>query len=38
MDTIEYTIDQNPNPEDDKLLREGIVNFNREVIKEKASH
>lgn len=38
MDTIEYSIDQNPTPEDDKVLREGIVNFNREVIKEKASH
>lgn len=38
MDTIEYTIDQNPKPEDDKVLREGIVNFNKEVIKEKASH
>lgn len=38
MDTIEYTIDQNPRPEDDKVLREGIVNFNREVIKEKATH
>ncbi|MGE3319480.1 MAG: GNAT family N-acetyltransferase [Candidatus Berkiella sp.] len=38
MDTIEYTIDQNPKPEDDKILREGIVNFNKEVIKEKATH
>jgi N-acetylglutamate synthase-like GNAT family acetyltransferase len=38
MDTIGHTIDQNPKPEDDKALREGIVNFNREVIKEKATH
>ncbi len=38
MDTIEYTIDQNPKPEDDKILREGIVNFNADVIKEKATH
>lgn len=38
MDTIEYTIDQNPKPEDDKILREGIVKFNKEVIKEKATH
>lgn len=38
MDTIEYAIDQNPKPEDDKVLREGIINFNAGVIKEKATH
>ncbi|MCS5711927.1 GNAT family N-acetyltransferase [Candidatus Berkiella aquae] len=38
MSTITYILDSNPTTEDDKILRDGIVNFNREVVKEKATH
>ncbi|MBS0290309.1 MAG: GNAT family N-acetyltransferase [Proteobacteria bacterium] len=38
MNDIEYTIDKNPKAEDDKILRNGIVYFNSQVIKEEATH
>lgn len=38
MNSIQYFIDNSPKPADDKILREGIVNFNREIVKEKATH
>lgn len=38
MNKIQYTVDQNPTPENDKVLREGIVEFNNSIINEKATH
>lgn len=38
MNSIKYIIDTNPKSEDDKILRDGIVNFNSEIIKEQATH
>jgi ribosomal protein S18 acetylase RimI-like enzyme len=35
---IEYNIDKDPNAEDDKILRDGIIHFNSQIIKEKATH
>lgn len=38
MNNIEYVIDNNPKAEDDKFIRDGIVHFNSQIIKEKATH
>lgn len=38
MNHIEYIIDDNPSASDDKIVRNGIVNFNSEIINEKAMH
>lgn len=38
MDAFEYLIDNKPNASDDKIIREGIVNFNSRIINEKATH
>lgn len=38
MNSIEYSIENNPAASDDKVIRDGIVNFNDHIIKEKASH
>lgn len=38
MDQIKYTVDDNPKLDDDAVVRNGIVNFNKSVINEKASH
>ncbi|HCJ1109624.1 TPA: GNAT family N-acetyltransferase [Legionella pneumophila] len=38
MSTFEYVIDNNPSASDDKIIRDGIVNFNSRTINEKATH
>lgn len=38
MSSIEYFIENNPNASDDKVIRDGIVDFNAKIIKEKSSH
>lgn len=38
MNTIKYILDENPTTENDKIIREGIVAFNKQIIKEQASH
>lgn len=38
MTRIIYNIDHNPKSDDDKVIRDGIVNFNNQVINEKATH
>lgn len=38
MTSIIYNIDHSPKPDDDKVIRDGIVNFNNQVINEKATH
>jgi N-acetylglutamate synthase-like GNAT family acetyltransferase len=38
MSIIEYVIENNPDSSDDKVIRDGIVDFNCQIIKEKASH
>ncbi|MGM9451960.1 GNAT family N-acetyltransferase [Legionella bozemanae] len=38
MSTFEYVIDNNPCASDDKIIRDGIVNFNSQTINEKATH
>jgi N-acetylglutamate synthase-like GNAT family acetyltransferase len=38
MSNIEYSIENNPDASDDKVIRNGIVDFNDQIIKEKASH
>ncbi len=38
MSTFEYVIDNSPSASDDKIIRDGIVNFNSQTINEKASH
>jgi N-acetylglutamate synthase-like GNAT family acetyltransferase len=38
MSSIEYSIENNPDASDDKVIRNGIVDFNDQIIKEKASH
>ncbi len=38
MSTFEYVIDNNPSASDDKIIRDGIVNFNSQTINEKATH
>lgn len=38
MSAIEYSIDHSPKTEDDKTIRDGIVNFNSQFINEKATN
>ena len=38
MNRIEYSIENNPAASDDKVIRNGIVDFNAQIIKEKSSH
>lgn len=38
MSRIEYSIENNPDTSHDKVIRDGIVDFNDQIIKEKASH
>lgn len=38
MNSIEYSIENNPAASDDKVIRNGIVDFNAQIIKEKSSH
>jgi len=37
MSSIEYFIENTPDASDDKVIRDGIVNFNTQILKEKAS-
>ena len=38
MSTFEHVIDYSPCASDDKIIRDGIVNFNSQTINEKATH
>ena len=38
MKKIQYSVDHNPSPENDKVIRDGIVDFNHSIINEKATH
>lgn len=38
MSVIDYFIDNNPGASSDKVIREGIVNFNNLTLNEKATH
>jgi len=38
MNTFEYVIDDSPSASEDKIIRDGIVNFNSQTINEKATH
>lgn len=38
MSIIEYFIENNPDSSDDKVIRDGIVDFNNQIINEKATH
>jgi len=38
MNPIEYILDNNPSASNDKIIRNGIVNFNSEMINERAMH
>ena len=38
MSIVEYFIENNPDASDDKVIRDGIVDFNGHIIDEKASH
>jgi N-acetylglutamate synthase-like GNAT family acetyltransferase len=38
MSLIDYIIDNDPNAENDKIIRDGIINFNSQILKEKAAH
>lgn len=38
MSIIKYIVDNAPKPEDDKILRDGIVTYNSQIIRDKASH
>jgi len=38
MSNIQYSIENTPDASDDKVIRNGIVDFNTQIIKEKASH
>jgi ribosomal protein S18 acetylase RimI-like enzyme len=38
MSNIEYSIENTPDASDDKVIRNGIVDFNSKIIKEKSSH
>ncbi len=38
MSNIEYFIENTPDASDDKVIRNGIVDFNAQIIKEKSSH
>lgn len=38
MSNIEYSIENTPDAADDKVIRNGIVDFNSQIINEKATH
>lgn len=38
MSVVEYIIDNNPGASEDKIIRDGIVNFNSQFTNEKAKH
>jgi N-acetylglutamate synthase-like GNAT family acetyltransferase len=38
MSNIKYSVENNPPATDDKVLRNGIVDFNSQIINEKATH
>ncbi len=38
MSNIQYSIENSPDASDDKVIRNGIVDFNAQIIKEKSSH
>lgn len=38
MSTFEFVIDNSPSASDDKIIRNGIVNFNSQIINEQATH
>ena len=38
MSNIQYSIENTPDASDDKVIRNGIVDFNSKIIKEKSSH
>ena len=38
MSNIEYIIENTPDASDDKVIRNGIVDFNAQIIREKSSH
>ena len=38
MSSIEYAIENSPKTADDKVVRDGIVNFNGQLINEEATH
>jgi len=38
MSKIQYSIENTPDASDDKVIRNGIVDFNAQIIKEKSSH
>ena len=38
MNSIEYFIENNPDASDDKVIRDGVVDFNSQSINEKATY
>ena len=38
MSNIQYSIENSPDASDDKVIRNGKVDFNAQIIKEKSSH
>lgn len=38
MSNIEYSVEKNPTATDDKVIREGIVDFNSKTLNERATH
>ena len=38
VSSIEYTIENSPKTADDKVVRDGIVNFNGQLINKEATH
>lgn len=38
MNSIEYSIENNPDTSDDKVIRDGILDFNGHIINEQATH
>lgn len=38
MNIFDYVVDNSPSPSDDKIIRDGIVNFNSQIIHDKATH
>lgn len=38
MSNIQYSIENSPDASDDKVIRNGIVDFNAQIIREKSSH
>lgn len=38
MSSITYSIENTPDPSDDKIIRNGMIDFNTHIIQEKSSH